>query len=266
MRITLNHQTRYVYEAPSSYSIQTLKMTPASFTGQTIHSWVIDVPGIERASKFRDACGNLVHLVDQPGEHSELVISVRGDVETADMSGVVRGLAEQAPPRVFLRFTRQTEADEAIRDLAEKSQGKERLSRLHDLSSLVRNALEYRTGSTAAHTTGAEALSAGEGVCQDHAHIFIAAARHLMIPARYITGYLVTDDQADAHHAWAEAYVEKLGWVGFDVANRICPTENYVRLAAGLDAAHAAPVKGSRRGGGAERLDVRVQVEQASNQ
>ncbi len=105
-------------------------------------------------------------------------------------------------------------------------------------------------------------------MCQDHAHIFIAAARTLGIPARYVTGYLLMEDTSDgagpaeAHHAWAEAWVESLGWVGFDVANRICPTERYVRLAAGLDAGYAAPIVGSRRGGADEKLDVSVAVQQ----
>jgi transglutaminase-like putative cysteine protease len=123
-------------------------------------------------------------------------------------------------------------------------------------------------GVTDAHTGAAEALADGKGVCQDHAHIFISAVRTLGIPARYVTGYLVLDapSASEAHHAWAEAWVEGLGWVGFDVANRICPTERYVRLAAGLDAGYAAPIIGSRRGGSTEKLDVSVEVQQQSAQ
>ena len=105
-------------------------------------------------------------------------------------------------------------------------------------------------------------------MCQDHAHIFISAARTLGVPARYITGYLLLEapSASEAHHAWAEAWVEGLGWVAFDVANRICPTERYVRLAAGLDAGYAAPIIGSRRGGSSEKLDVSVEVQQRSAQ
>lgn len=260
MRITLSHETRYGFAQASRYTIQALKLTPASFAGQKVLDWKIDAPGIEKAGRFRDAFGNLIHLVNQQGEHSEIIIRVSGEVETADTGGVVKGLMETAPPRVFLRFTRQTQADEAILALAHGAKAKDRLELLHQLSASLRKALDYQAGSTAAHTTAAEALAEGFGVCQDHAHLFIAAARALDIPARYVTGYLVADNQADAHHAWAEAHVENLGWVGFDVANRICPTENYVRLACGLDAFHAAPVRGSRRGGGAESLAVHVEV------
>ena len=142
--------------------------------------------------------------------------------------------------------------------------GKDTLDRLHALLGAVRDRVEYVPGATDTHTSAAEALADGKGVCQDHAHIFIAAARTLAIPARYVTGYLVLDGQstADAHHAWAEAWVEGLGWVGFDVANRVCPTDCYVRLAVGLDAGYAAPIIGSRRGGETETLDVSVTVQQ----
>ena len=113
-------------------------------------------------------------------------------------------------------------------------------------------------------TSAAEAFEAGQGVCQDHAHIFIAATRKLDIPARYVTGYLHVEGEsaAVANHAWAEACVASLGWVGFDPANHICPTERYVRLACGFDAASAAPITGTRRGGGAEELRVDVIVRQ----
>jgi transglutaminase-like putative cysteine protease len=128
--------------------------------------------------------------------------------------------------------------------------------------------VEYETGVTDSLTKAEEALGAGHGVCQDHAHIFISACRVGGVPARYVTGYLLTDGVSDeeAHHAWAEAWVEGLGWVGFDVANNVCPTDRYVRLAAALDASYAAPIRGSRRGGGEERLEVEVRVQEQSAQ
>jgi transglutaminase-like putative cysteine protease len=127
----------------------------------------------------------------------------------------------------------------------------------------VRDRLDYRPGATDATTTATAALAQGYGVCQDHSHVFIAAARFLGIPARYVSGYLwtgVDDRPYDASHAWTEAHVPGLGWVGFDAANRICPTENYVRVAVGLDYDAAAPVRGLRRGPAEESLDVEVHV------
>jgi transglutaminase-like putative cysteine protease len=111
----------------------------------------------------------------------------------------------------------------------------------------VRERVEYGTGSTSAASTAAEALAQGRGVCQDHAHLFVSAARTLGIPARYVAGYLLSDQGEALHetHAWAEAWVPGLGWVGFDSTNGICVTDHYIRLCGGLDAHDAAPVRGS---------------------
>ena len=126
--------------------------------------------------------------------------------------------------------------------------------------------VKYEVGATNPHTSAAEALQDGRGVCQDHAHIFISAARLLGLPARYVSGYFVTGDEpSEAQHAWAEAFVEGLGWLGFDPANQVCPTDRYVRLACGPDAAAAAPITGNRRGGVDEVLDVFVEVQQQSS-
>jgi len=132
----------------------------------------------------------------------------------------------------------------------------------------IRERVAYVTGVTGTETTATQALADGQGVCQDHAHIFIAAARHAGVPARYVTGYLFLDDpdHAVAHHAWAEAWVAGLGWVGFDAANGVCPTEHYVRLAAALDARYAAPIRGMHRGGVGESLAVEVKVQQTTPQ
>ncbi len=132
----------------------------------------------------------------------------------------------------------------------------------------IRSRIAYEIGATDAHTTAAEALADGKGVCQDHAHAMLSVVRSLGIPARYVTGYLVTDGDtpATASHAWAEALVPDLGWVGFDAANGKCPTDDYVRVATGLDAQGVVPVRGSRRGGVAESMTVAVKVQPATDQ
>jgi transglutaminase-like putative cysteine protease len=136
------------------------------------------------------------------------------------------------------------------------------LPQLHDLMGDVRDAIDYEIGASHAHTTAAEALKDGAGVCQDHAHVFISAARTLGIPARYVSGYMATapGEVAEASHAWAEAHVPDLGWVGFDVANRVCPDERYVRVAVAMDVGGARPVKGIRRGPGQPNEHLRVEV------
>jgi transglutaminase-like putative cysteine protease len=267
MLISIRHVTSYRYAEPVNYSIQSLRLTPSSFTGQRVVEWKVHTPGSRGTLEFEDGFGNVVHLLTINSPHQELAIEAGGIVETRDTSGVVADLKHTIPPRVFLKETPRTAPDAAIREIAQSAKGTDALGRLHALAAGVRDRVDYMPGMTDAHTAAAEALADGKGVCQDHAHIFIAAARTIGVPARYITGYLVTgESMADAHHAWAEAWVEGLGWVGFDVANRICPTERYVRLAAGLDAGYAAPITGSRKGGAAEKLDVAVEVQQQSVQ
>jgi transglutaminase-like putative cysteine protease len=268
MLISVRHLTRYSYDAPVSYAIQSVRLTPAAFAGQRVTDWRVSVSACERPLKFTDAFGNAVHLAAINTPHQALVIEAGGTVETEDSSGIVAGLADAIPPRVYLRVTARTRPDAGIRELARSVDRKDRLDRLHALAGAVRARVDYVPGTTSTHTEAAAALADGRGVCQDHAHIFIAAARSLGVPARYVTGYLVieADNASQAHHAWAEAWVEALGWVGFDVANRICPTERYVRLAAGLDAGYAAPIVGSRRGGETEVLEVSVEVQRQSSQ
>lgn len=268
MRVSIGHVTRYTYSEPARHVTQALRMTPPSFHAQRVLEWNIQAPGIDSAARFRDGFGNQVHLVTFSGEHSEVLIIAKGVIDTEDAAGVVRGLAEATPGRVYLRVTPQTAPGPRVAALAAPSGRVPGLQGLHDLMRRVRDGVDYEIGVTHQHTSAEEALTDGKGVCQDHAHVFIAAARFLGVPARYVNGYLLSDsDQpATAHHAWAEAFVEGLGWVGFDPANRICPTGHYIRLACGLDAASSAPIRGSRSGGSHEALDVTVQVQQHSSQ
>lgn len=267
MHITIDHETAYSYEQPVSYSIQSLRLTPQPFNGQVIRSWYVEPEGTEILHGFVDSFGNLTHtlVIDQP--HEKVFIRVRGVVDTQDTKGVVSGTYEAFPPEFYLRETVQTIPDGAIRALARAAQGSsdDTLDILHRLMGTIRDAIEYQTGETHSATTAIEALTNGAGVCQDHAHVFIAGSRSIGIPARYVSGYLLHSDDgepSDASHAWAEALVPDLGWVAFDVANRVCATEHYVRVGVGLDYHEACPVRGLRRGGGDEKLDVVVKVGQ----
>jgi transglutaminase-like putative cysteine protease len=180
------------------------------------------------------------------------------------MAGVLQGHRESAPAEVYLRETQATALNNALRDLAASAQGSDRLSLCHALAGAVSEAIAYAPGTTHAHTTAAEALALGQGVCQDHAHALIACAHAHDIPARYVSGYLFTDADGKAHeaaHAWAELMVPGLGWVGFDPANRCCPDARYIRLGSGFDAKSAAPIRGIARGSaGDEALDVRLAI------
>lgn len=263
MLIAIEHRTRYRYEGSASRSIQSLRLTPSGFDGQTVHSWSVTSRPEAPLTAFQDGFGNPMHLLAVNEPHEEVDVLARGLVEVEDHHGVVRGLAETVPLRIFLRVTPLTHADGGIAELAAALPDGSALERLHTLMNAIRDRVDYETGATRAETPAAEAMRHGKGVCQDHAHIFIVAARTLGIPARYVTGYMLTDGgESVAHHAWAEALAPDLGWIGFDPANGQCPTDRYIRLAIGLDAIEAAPVRGMRLGGASEQMEVVVSVAQ----
>jgi transglutaminase-like putative cysteine protease len=269
MRIRIRHETAYAYETPAKRAIEILRLTPRGHDGQFILDWRIDVDHDCRLDQSFDPFGNTVHAFTAEGPLSGLVIIAEGSIETSDTSGVLTGQIERFPPTVFLRDTELTTSDPAIRDFARtiaSSTGPRQLDCMHGLMEGIRQRLRFEVNATDTGTSAIEAFRMSHGVCQDFAHIFVAAVRHLGIPARYVSGYLRRSDHVDqdAGHAWAEALIDGLGWVGFDPANGICPTDAYVRLAIGLDYLGAAPVRGTRYGGSGESLAVRVQVEDAS--
>src|SRR4051812_48131579 len=200
-----------------------------------------------------------------------LKIWVPGRVLPGGGGGLVRGLPADLPPQVFLRATPLTEAGGALEPLAEMlaEKGGARIELLHRLNARLHSGLRFDTAATTTATAAEEAFGAGHGVCQDFAHIFIAVARRLSIPARYISGHLFRRDGAHlqpAAHAWAEAWVDDLGWIAFDPANGICTDDAYARVAVGLDYREASPVAGARVGGGTEALEVEVEVREARGQ
>jgi len=265
MLLTVDHVTRYRYDRPVRAVMQSHRLTPSVFDGQRVRDWTVTVTDGSPGGSFRDGAGDRVQGWTVKGPVSEIEVRVQGTVETVDLAGVLRGHREIVPSEVYLVDTDPTRADAALVTLSKVAQGADGpLAAAHLLAAAVADAIAYRPGATHAHTTAAEALSLGEGVCQDHAHALIAVARVAGLPARYVSGYLFADAQGVAHeaaHAWAEVYVAGLGWVGFDPANRCCPDDRYIRLGSGLDAQDAAPIRGIARGMGAESLDVTVAVQ-----
>lgn len=265
MKLGISHKTVYRYDPAVRNIVQSLRLTPSVFEGQKTQEWKIDVSGGIRGPGFRDGAGDWISGWTVRGPAEEITISVTGRVDTRDTAGVLRGHREMIHPLAYLRDTYATRPATSLAELAATvTLSGDMLDLAHKLSAAVSDAIAFRPGVTEAHTTAAEALELGEGVCQDHSHALIAIARLRDLPARYVSGYLhSTSDGAshDAAHAWAEIHVEGLGWIGFDAANACCPDERYVRLGSGLDAPDAAPIRGISRGQGAERLAVAVQVE-----
>jgi transglutaminase-like putative cysteine protease len=264
MKLTIAHETHYRFQEPAAHSIQYLRLTPRSDPSQLVRWWSVKTPGKLRA--WTDGFGNYAHVSVQDGLHEEVPVVVQGEIETIDMAGVLPP-HDGLPPLMFLRETRYTKVDEGIRSFAEpfreRANDEGHIAALHALMWSLHEHVTYKAGHTSVQSTAAEALQHGYGVCQDHAHLLIACARVLGIPARYVSGYLYSSDNEGANlasHAWAEAYVDDLGWVSFDASNAICATDAYVRLAVALDYEGACPVRGIRRGGGVEEMTVHVQV------
>jgi len=272
MRIQISHETVYRYEQPANGVIQTLRLTPRNHDGQYVVDWRIDVSENCQLDQLEDAFGNIIHVFTAEGPFAELRVLVEGVVDTQDTNGVVAGAIERFPPSLYLRETPLTRLDPAIAEFANSMQrtaGGDVLATLHGLLDRLHEDMTYDNGPTVTTTSAAEAFALKRGVCQDLSHIFIAAARSLAIPARYIGGHFHRGDgvtEQEAGHAWAEAFVPGLGWVAFDPANGMCATDAHVRVAVGLDYLGAAPVRGSRHGGGGEALDVSVRVSQAAYQ
>ena len=264
MRLIVDHVTRYTYDQPVRGVVQSHRLTPSTFEGQTVIDWQVSVSDGIPGGQFRCGAGDRLQGWSVLGPVSEICVTVRGTVETLDLAGVLRGHRETVKPEVYLRDTLPTRIDTALADLGAVAEGAANpLDAAHRISAAVSEAIAYRPGATDAHTTASEALSRGEGVCQDHAHAMIAIARDRGIPARYVSGYLFADAEGTAHeaaHAWAELWIAGLGWVGFDAANRCCPDARYIRLGSGFDAQDAAPIRGIARGPGSETMDVTVLV------
>jgi transglutaminase-like putative cysteine protease len=263
MRLTVRHATTYTYDPPAERCALRMRLYPPSFDSQRVKSWTVSVNGQALPPLLSTATGDREAIWTCHGAGEEISIVAEGEIETADTAGVVKGLREGVRPAVYMRTTPLTESDKKIDALAAGISGATPLDRMHSLFNSVADAIEYKPGETSSHTTAAQALKAGKGVCQDHAHVFIAAARSLRVPARYVVGYLLAlEEKLTETHAWAEAFVPDIGWVGFDPANRLCPTDRYIRLGCGLDAADAAPIRGNVMGGPKERLSASVDISQ----
>lgn len=268
MLLHIHHRTHYRYEHPIARFIESLRMTPSVCAGQKTIEWNVSVEGASTGACFTDGAGDYISTLTLQGSVDELELVVKGTVVTTDTQGVLKDHAETISPLVYLRHTALTAPAPSLTALAEevaKEYEAGSLELAYALCNRVRAEIKYTPGSTDHYASAAEALQNGAGVCQDHAHALIATARANGYPARYVVGYLHSDADGNAHeasHAWAELYIDALGWVGFDATNGICPDERYLRLGSGFDAHDAAPIKGVAIGGGGnETIDVDVSVQ-----
>jgi transglutaminase-like putative cysteine protease len=264
MRLKISHTTRYHYDEPVAYALQRLRLVPLDGPTQKVAKWSLEIEGATEEVRFSDQFGNDTRLISVSGGPHTISVHASGEVETKETAGIVGQHRGFAPLWLFLRQTSLTDPGEGVEDLvSDLPEGKE-VETLHELASRIREKVAYEVGTTDAATTAEDALKQNTGVCQDHAHIFLAAARRRGYPARYVSGYLLIEGTTDqvASHAWVETHVDGLGWVGFDVSNGISPDERYVKLATGRDYRDAMPISGIRLGSANERLEVHITVEQ----
>jgi transglutaminase-like putative cysteine protease len=259
MQLDIVHRTTYRYEEPVKYTAQMLRLTPRREGNQRILSWSLRTPG--RRTEQVDAHGNVTHLLTLEQPHREIELEVRGVVEmTGDLEfvrfdGVLSPLAYLAP-------TPLTSASPEMVDLARSalSSAGDTRQRLYALARGVYDRVRYMPGTTTVEDSAAVVFARGQGVCQDQAHVFVSCCRAAGIPARYVSGYLCSVDGAEsASHAWVDAWVEDAqGWLGIDVTHLEPMGPKHCRLAVGRDYMDAAPVRGVRRGGGQEVMEVKV--------
>jgi transglutaminase-like putative cysteine protease len=267
MLLRIAHAVVCRYDPPATGAIQVLRLTPRNHEGQYVVSWRMDVFPDARLAAHEDAFGNITHVFSADGPLPELRVAVDGQVETQNTDGVVRGTVERFPPSLFLRDTALTQPDDAISEFARTigSAGDGRvLARLHALLRRLHAEMVCDPDPASPAARAAEAFARKSGTAADLTHVFIGAAHSLGIPARFVGGYLHDSEDCveQSEHAWAEAYVAGLGWVGFDPASGFCPTDAHVRIAVGLDALSAAPLRGARYGTGGETLEVAITVDQ----
>jgi transglutaminase-like putative cysteine protease len=267
MRLAIEHHTQYRFSEPQSRLVQMLRLTPSDTIDQTVLSWRVDVGCDVRLRDTIDGFGNKVTMLYAEGPLESIDITVAGQVLTTESNGVVRGSYEPLPEGLFLRETARTAVSAALTAFAEEARGtcSGPLDCLHRWNMALATRFPGVPDLPDTGLSAAQAFAKPRPSSRDLAHIFIAGARAIAVPARYVSGYRQGADDACAPHGWAEAWVPDLGWVGFDPSAGISPDERYVRVAVGLDAPGAASIAGSRLGQGGEEMEVDLHVGRLGN-
>jgi transglutaminase-like putative cysteine protease len=260
----IRHRTHYRYTQPLRSAVQTLCLTPRDTDAQRVHHWRLDTPVPTHAQT--DVWGNRTHVLALGAGARALLCEATGQVET---HGHALHTDPHGPdPRLYRMPSPLATPDAALRDAAlsavygidPQDAQQQALALLHRVAERV----AYRPGTTDARTTAAQVWHGGQGVCQDQAHVLIAACRAAGLPARYVSGYVYAPGAPSlASHAWVQVCVDVAArqWLGLDVTHGCAVGERHVQLAVGPDYTACAPVRGVRQGGGREQLSVSVEIE-----
>ena len=262
MTLKIKHKTIYYFETGVSSGLQQMRKVPQSDDLQKVLDWTVSLSGAKRDFTFKDHFGNHVELLSLIPGIKKLSIECKGTVDVQYKNGIRSKCTKELPLWCYKRHTQVVIAGPETRKILKHLGQYQDVGFFHRLMKLIRDKVEYEKDRTDVNTNSEQALKQGKGVCQDFTHIFLACSRSMGFPARYISGFLLQNKQMhqDAMHAWAEVFLDGLGWVGFDTANGISPDEKYVKVAKGLDYFDAAPIKGARFGGKKEKMFVKIEV------
>jgi transglutaminase-like putative cysteine protease len=282
MFYAIRHFTRYRYSRSVWQSMMEVRMHPRSEYAQRCFTFQLSVSPRARIFSYSDHLGNLIHHFDIPEPHNQLTIIADALVDVDAPIELPQSLGAEAwddldamiaeddywdmlMPSKFARTS--PELEKFAREFgAGERDGQDPLGLLRALNSKLYDALEYVKESTSVDSPIEDALQSRQGVCQDFAHIMIAMVRNLRIPCRYVSGYLYHDllhedrSAEGATHAWMEALLPGLGWIGFDPTNNLIAGERHIRTAIGRDYADVAPTMGTMKGAAKTELQVRVRV------
>ena len=277
---SIRHLTKFRYGVPVRESVMETRMHPLSDASQRCLTFSLSVSPRCRVFSYKDHLGNNVHHFDIPGGHSQLVIVAEALVEqqppphppdalAASAWQLLDNLVAQGDYWEMLlpsEFSKPTAALMGLVDRFHLCRRDDPLTVLRDLNEQVYNYFNYLPRSTRADSPIDEAIESRKGVCQDFAHTMIALVRYLRIPCRYVSGYLCRGEQdtdrcvADAMHAWVEAFLPQIGWIGFDPTNNLLAHDRHIRTAIGRDYADVPPTSGVYSGHSDSELYVAVQV------
>jgi transglutaminase-like putative cysteine protease len=271
-RFEIEHRTRFDYTGPITETVMELRLTPLDGGGQKLLDLSLEVTPRVKLATYRDGYGNTVHNFNLLRAHQRVSVISRSLVEVGGEEGARRASTEEGDALVsdFLRFRAPVTDERGVRALAARHRPADPASgpgvaqALEDLTIAISRELAYDPAVTNVYSGVAEVLSIRGGVCQDFAHVFIAVARAMGVPARYVSGYIhapgpdgVTEG---ASHAWAEAWVRGSGWLGFDATHPVRAGENHIRVAIGRDYRDAAPTRGVYVGTATGTMSVSVRT------
>ncbi len=264
MKLEIVHSTRYHYSGPIAETVMEVRLRPMDGNGQRCLDFNLELSHGVKPHAYVDGFGNHVHYFNLVRPHSGMSVISRSTVET--------GLRRDPDPgeelvQDFLRFRTPVKDVEGIRELARRhtvakpSEPADVERALDELTQTISREFAYDRTVTNVYSAVDDVLALRAGVCQDFAHLFIAAARAMDVPARYVSGYIHSGErQSTASHAWAEAWVAGRGWIGFDATHPVRTTPHYVRLAVGRDYTDAAPTRGVYVGSASSEMSISVKT------